>query len=162
MWQFAWDECKSTYNFAAWTTGHLGSTHDKSSNRNKNNPSKMVWRLVKQFSGSSIWTISSHCSHWKLDFWPQNLWCISPTSSISQPISCLKYTYWFLIKLMFSSKHAVLELNRQDAQEKKLRLYPRCEVNGSSSVQQQSGDVHITVVSSDVQGSETTLFATDR
>lgn len=39
-----------------------------------------------------------------------------------------------------------------------IRLYPRCEVHSSSSVQQQGGDIHVTIVSCDVQGGKPTLF----
>lgn len=38
-----------------------------------------------------------------------------------------------------------------------LGLYPGCEVDSSSSVQQQGRDIHIAIVSSDVQGRETAL-----
>lgn len=41
-------------------------------------------------------------------------------------------------------------------------LYPGCEVHSSSSVQQQGGDIHITIVSRDVQRGEPTLFEMDR
>lgn len=35
--------------------------------------------------------------------------------------------------------------------------YPRCEVNGCSSVQQQRGHVDVPIVGSDMQGRESTL-----
>lgn len=38
--------------------------------------------------------------------------------------------------------------------------YPGCEVHSSSSVQQQGGDIHVTIVSRDVQRGEPTLFDT--
>lgn len=41
-------------------------------------------------------------------------------------------------------------------------FYPGCEVHSSSSVQQQGGDIHITIVSRDVQRGEPTLFQMDR
>lgn len=41
-------------------------------------------------------------------------------------------------------------------------LYPGCEVNSSSSVQQQGGDIHVTIVSSNVQRGEPTLFGRER
>lgn len=40
--------------------------------------------------------------------------------------------------------------------------YPGCEVHSSSSVQQQGGDIHVTIVSRDVQRGEPTLFETDK
>lgn len=41
-------------------------------------------------------------------------------------------------------------------------LYPGCEVHSSSSVQQQGRDIHVAIVSSNVQGGETALFMTDK
>lgn len=41
-------------------------------------------------------------------------------------------------------------------------LYPGCEVNSSSSVQQQGGDIHVTIVSRNVQRGETTLIGKER
>lgn len=46
-------------------------------------------------------------------------------------------------------------------QEVEMGRYPGCEVHCSSSVQQQGGDIHVTIVSSDVQRGEPTLFETD-
>lgn len=40
------------------------------------------------------------------------------------------------------------------------KKYPGCEVHSSSSVQQQGGDIHVTIVSCDVQRGEPTLFDT--
>lgn len=40
--------------------------------------------------------------------------------------------------------------------------YPGCEVHSSSSVQQQGGDIHVTIVSRDVQRGEPTLSETDK
>ena len=40
--------------------------------------------------------------------------------------------------------------------------YPRCEVHSSSSVQQQGGDIDVTIVSRDVQRGEPTLFDIDK
>lgn len=42
--------------------------------------------------------------------------------------------------------------------EQCLVLYPGREVHSSSSVQQQRGDIHVTVVSCDVQRGEPALF----
>lgn len=41
-------------------------------------------------------------------------------------------------------------------------VYPGCKVHSSSSVQQQGGDIHVTIVSRDVQRGEPTLFETKR
>lgn len=41
-------------------------------------------------------------------------------------------------------------------------VYPGCEVHSSSSVQQQGGDIHVTIVSRNVQRGESTLFETKR
>lgn len=38
--------------------------------------------------------------------------------------------------------------------------YPGCEVDSSSSVQQQGGDIHVTIVSRYVQRGEPALFET--
>lgn len=46
--------------------------------------------------------------------------------------------------------------------EVEMWLYPGCEVYSSSSVQQQGGDIHITIVSRDVQRGEPTLFQIDK
>lgn len=46
--------------------------------------------------------------------------------------------------------------------EVEMGLYPGCEVYSSSSVQQQGGDIHVTIVSRDVQRGEPTLFDTDK
>ena len=40
--------------------------------------------------------------------------------------------------------------------------YPGCEVHSGSSVQQQGGDIHVTIVSRDVQRGKPTLFDKDK
>lgn len=71
-------------------------------------------------------------------------------------------------KVELNCEHTVLnESQFENMQQVQLgsktgSVYPGCEVHSSSSVQQQGGDIHVTIVSGDVQRGEPTLFETDK
>lgn len=58
--------------------------------------------------------------------------------------------------------HQLDEKTHRILSKRKDSFYPGCEVHSCSSVQQQGGDIHVTIVSGDVQRGEPTLFETKR
>lgn len=71
----------------------------------------------------------------------------------------LSWTHTLLQKLQSYYRQDKSHIGKSSRAES---LYPGCEVHSSSSVQQQGGDIHITIVSRDVQRGEPTLFEMDR